>query len=83
LTKPNETDEANIFDEKYKKLNKVLPNQFAVRGFDVTMDTLLRLSQDVPFEESVQTTSTEFIENKFERASITRLCKQRSLYTLL
>lgn len=51
LTKPNETEEANTFDEKYKKINKVLPNQFAVRGFDVTMDTLLRLSQDVSFED--------------------------------
>ena len=53
LTKPNETVEANQFDTKYKKLNKILPNQYAIRGFDVTFDTLLRLSQEKSFEYPV------------------------------
>ena len=66
LSRPNETDEANQFDAKYKKINKIIPNQYAIRGFDVTFDTLLRLSQDKPFEETVQTSSSEQIENKFE-----------------
>ena len=65
-SRPNETDEANLFDARYKKLNKILPNQFAIRGFDVTFDTLLRLSQDKTFEETVQSSSSEQIENKFE-----------------
>lgn len=82
LTKPNETEEANTFDEKYKKINKVLPNQFAVRGFDVTMDTLLRLSQDVSFEESVQTTSTEFIENKFDYEQASQGYVNKGVYIL-
>lgn len=66
LSKPNETDEANLFDAKYKKLNKIIPNEFAIRGFDVTFDTLLRLSQDKTFEETVQTSPSEQIENKFD-----------------
>ena len=66
LSRPNETDEANQFDAKYKKLNKIIPNEFAIRGFDVTFDTLLRLSQDRTFEETVQTTPSEQIENKFD-----------------
>jgi len=70
LSRPNETDEANQFDAKYKKLNKILPNQYAIRGFDVTFDTLLRLAQDKPFEETVLTNS-EQIENKFEYAQNT------------
>ena len=65
LSRPNETDEANQFDAKYKKLNKIIPNQYAIRGFDVTFDTLLRLSQDKSFEETAQGSSTEQIENKF------------------
>jgi hypothetical protein len=32
----------------------------------VTFDTLLRLSQDITFEETVQTSSSEQIENKFD-----------------
>jgi hypothetical protein len=66
LSRPNETDEANQFDAKYKKLNKILPNQYAIRGFDVTFDTLMRLSQDKTFEETVQASPSEQIENKFD-----------------
>lgn len=66
LSRPNETDEANQFDAKYKKLNKILPNQYAIRGFDVTFDTLLRLSQDKTFEETVLASPSEQIENKFD-----------------
>lgn len=66
LSRPNETVEASHFDRKYKKLNKIMPNEYAIRGFDITFDTLLRLSQEKTFEETVQTTSTEQIENKFD-----------------
>lgn len=66
LSRPNESDEANQFDAKYKKLNKILPNQYAIRGFDVTFDTLVRLSQDKTFEETVQASPSEQIENKFD-----------------
>ncbi|QBZ97723.1 LysM peptidoglycan-binding domain-containing protein [Flavobacterium sangjuense] len=66
LSRPNETDEANQFDAKYKKINKIIPNQYAIRGFDVTFDTLLRLSQDKTFEETIQVSPSEQIENKFD-----------------
>jgi len=66
LSRPNESIEANQFDVKYKKINKILPNEYAIRGFDVTFDTLLRLSQNQSFEETIQTTSSEQIENKFD-----------------
>jgi LysM repeat protein len=66
LSRPNETVEANQFDAKYKKLNKILPNQYAIRGFDVTFDTLLRLSQDKTFEETILSNPSEQIENKFD-----------------
>lgn len=66
LSRPNETDAASQFDAKYKKVNKIIPNQYAIRGFDVTFDTLLRLSQDKTFEETIQSSVTEQIENKFD-----------------
>ena len=65
LSRPNKSDEANQFDVKYKKVNKIIPNQYAIRGFDITFDTLLRLSQDNTFEETIQTSPSEQIENKF------------------
>ncbi|WP_295338714.1 LysM peptidoglycan-binding domain-containing protein [Flavobacterium sp.] len=65
LTRPNESVEANQFDVKYKKLNKIIPNAFAIRGFDVTFDTLLRLSQEKTFEQTIQFDDSEQIESKF------------------
>ncbi len=66
LSKTNETPEVISFENNYKKINKILPNQYAIRGFDVTFDTLLRLSQDKSFEETAQGSATEQIESKFD-----------------
>ncbi len=66
LTRENESPEAARFEKTFKKKNRVLPNQYAVRGFDITFDTMLRLSQEKQFKESVQSTVTEQIENKFD-----------------
>lgn len=66
LTKENETIEAIRFEKSYKKKNRVLPNQYSIRGFDLTFDTMLRLSQQNSFEESIQSAVTEQIENKFD-----------------
>lgn len=66
ISKSNETPEAIYFENNYKKINKIVPNQYAVRGFDLTFDTLLRLSQDKSFEETVKGSATEQIESKFD-----------------
>lgn len=66
ITKPNDSATNTGFENSYKKQNNVFPNQFAVRGFDVTFDTLLRLSQEKSFEETIQSVSTEYVENKFD-----------------
>ena len=66
LTKENDTPEATIFEKTYKEKNKIFPNQFATRGFDVTFDTMLRLSQDQSFVEGIETIASEQVENKFE-----------------
>ncbi|WP_395053249.1 LysM peptidoglycan-binding domain-containing protein [Flavobacterium sp.] len=66
LTKENTSGEAKKFERAYKKKNKVFPNQYATRGFDLTLDTMLRLSQEKTFEETCNTIATEQVENKFE-----------------
>jgi LysM repeat protein len=66
ITRPNETPEAKQFDAKYKRINKVSPSMYSIRGFDVTFDTMLRLSQPISFEENAHASSSEQIENKFE-----------------
>lgn len=66
LSRPNETEQANQFDRRFKKINKIIPSEYAIRGFDITFDTLLRLSQEKTFEETIQTAATDQFENKFD-----------------
>lgn len=67
-SKDNDTEEAQQFEMAYKKKNRIFPNQYAVRGFDVTFDTLLRLSQDKSLQESLDNDTTEQVESKFDYA---------------
>lgn len=64
VTHENLSAEAQYFRNHYKQINKVFPNQYAVRGFDLTFDTLLRLSQEGSFE-STTSTATQQVECKF------------------
>jgi hypothetical protein len=42
------------------------PNKYAVRGFDLTLDILLRLaSENDLYEASTSDIETEYVENKF------------------
>ena len=66
--KPVTENEKSYFTQKYRLLNMVSPNAFAVRGFDITFDALLRLSQDQEFKETLLSVSTEQFENKFAYA---------------
>lgn len=66
LTRENNTPEAILFENEYKRKNKIFPSQFAVRGFDVTFDTMLRLSQGKAFAESAESDKTERVESKFD-----------------
>lgn len=65
VTRENETPEGAIFAKVYKKKNNIFPNQYATRGFDVTFDALMRLSQEKSFEETIYDDATEGVENKF------------------
>lgn len=65
-TKENISPEAQIFMKSYRAKNKVNPSAFAIRGFDITFDTMMRLSQDKTYQETAETMITEQVENKFE-----------------
>jgi len=71
LTRENNTPEGQMFENAYKAKNKIFPSQFAVRGFDITFDTMLRLSQGKSFEESARDDKTQQVESKFEYAKKT------------
>lgn len=65
-TRENNSPEALLFMQSYRKKNKVNPSTYAIRGFDITFDTMMRLSQDKTYQETAETMITEQVESKFE-----------------
>ena len=56
----------NTFVKTYTKVNNITPNKRAVKGFDLTMDTVLRLVSENGIYTSVNSAPlTEYVENKF------------------
>lgn len=57
---------SNAFVKKYEETYKVTPHKRAVRGFDLTMDVVLRLvSSDNLYMSVREAPLTEYVENKF------------------
>ncbi|RZN81512.1 MAG: LysM peptidoglycan-binding domain-containing protein [Winogradskyella sp.] len=66
INKQYDTDTANGFVSMYKSRYGLTPSKYATRGFDLTLDILLRLaSNDDGLPNSGDELATEYIENKF------------------
>jgi len=62
----NYDDDKEAFIVSYKNKYGVYPNRYAIRGFDLTYDVLLRLASEENFYDSIKSDEeTEYIENKF------------------
>lgn len=56
----------NGFVKAYREKYGVSPSKYAVRGFDITLDLLMRLaSAESLYEGSMESVETEYVENKF------------------
>lgn len=69
LIRENLSDDATVFENSFKRVNSILPSQYAVRGFDITFDTMLRMSQAKGFKQSAIEDKTQQVESKFEYAA--------------
>jgi LysM repeat protein len=59
-------EDNNSFVKQYKSKYKETPNAYAVRGFDLTMDVVLRLVTSENLPQSVEDSPlTAYVENKF------------------
>lgn len=60
-------DPDNSFIVAYKKQYGMIPNTYAVRGFDITYDALLRLASSEEYIDSLEEEmTTQYVENKFD-----------------
>jgi len=64
--KPYDSELSNSFVAHYKNQWNTAPNRYAVRGFDLTLDILLRLAtEDDLYDASTNDIETAYVENKF------------------
>ncbi|WP_347922335.1 LysM peptidoglycan-binding domain-containing protein [Pontimicrobium sp. SW4] len=64
--RPINQDQTDSFVKAYQKKFYTTPNRYAIRGFDLTMDVLLRLATaDDLYDASSNDIETEYVENKF------------------
>jgi LysM repeat protein len=69
VNRPYNADSPNGFIKQYKREYGIEPNKYAVRGFDLTLDILLRLASDEDlYIASSNDIETEYLENKFRYA---------------
>ncbi len=62
-----ESDDTNSFIEKYYSKYQITPNSYATRGFDITLDIILRqASASDLYESAMKNGKTVMTENKFD-----------------
>jgi LysM repeat protein len=66
ITRESDDPAVLIFEKEYRLKNKVNPNTYATRGFDVTFDTMMRLVQGKTYQETTDLLTTEQVDNKFQ-----------------
>ena len=57
---------SEAFEKRYIQQFGTFPNKYAIRGFDVTMDVLLRLSKFGTLYTQTSSFQTAYLENKFQ-----------------
>ena len=57
---------SEAFEQRYIQKFGTFPNKYAIRGFDVTMDILLRLSKFGTLYTQTSSFQTAYLENKFQ-----------------
>lgn len=66
VNKDFDESNSNGFVRRYQKEYGVSPSKYAARGFDLTLDILMRLaSEETLYDASSDTIETEYVENKF------------------
>lgn len=85
LTYPSLTHDANFdaintFSLQYKKKFGSIPSLFAVRGFDLTLDIILRMSQNIEFNKTFEEMVSEQVYSKFDFSQKNSLNKNQGLY---
>ncbi|WCC45258.1 hypothetical protein PJW08_03595 [Tenacibaculum finnmarkense] len=58
--------EVNVFNKKYYKKNNTIPSDYAIKGFDITYDVLMRLASGKALTDTFKEGVSLRLENKFD-----------------
>lgn len=65
ITRDDDNPQSLLFNKIFREKNGYNPSQYAVRGFDVTFDVIMRLFQPEGFIAGMETKWSAQVENKF------------------
>ena len=60
-----DNEKINFFNDLYLKEFGKRPNKIAIRGYDITLDLILRVANRKRFDKSIKLGETEYLQNKF------------------
>lgn len=72
--------EINVFNEKYLDKNNALPSEYAVKGFDITYDIIMRLASGEKLSKTFKEGTSFRLENKFEYRKKSGTYSNQGLY---
>ncbi|WCC42851.1 LysM peptidoglycan-binding domain-containing protein [Tenacibaculum finnmarkense] len=58
--------EVNVFNKKYYQKNNTIPSDYAIKGFDITYDVLMRLASGKALTDTFKQGVSLRLENKFD-----------------
>ena len=70
ITRDDDNAQSQLFTKKFREKNGYNPSQYAVRGFDVTFDVIMRLFQPEGIAATMGAKASEQVANKFAYAAV-------------
>lgn len=72
--------EVNAFNSMYLRKNKTLPSYYAIKGFDITYDILIRLASGNDLKRTFSEGISKRVETKFDYTPGARISENRGVY---
>ena len=77
-----DSEKINLFNTVYLEKFGKRPNKIAVRGYDITLDIILRVATKKKFIKSVEIGETRYLQNKFNYSSNNKGFINKSIYII-
>ena len=77
-----DNEKINLFNDLYLEEFGKRPNKIAIRGYDITLDLILRVANQRRFDKSIKLGETEYLQNKFNYLQKNKGYINRAIYLI-